>query len=166
MLRDIWDWIRAVVKQWQLLTTGGLVTAVIVAIQYARESSISWTYAKWVLAFFVVSAFFKAWRAERHLRLKQSGTPDDRLVRAITYGEELSQKDNEDNLAYGWWFTKYQAWLKEMSAYSEELHDPDLSLRFRMPDVDYTGMGTSQMLKAELKSRLDVLRAYRDRLRS
>jgi hypothetical protein len=81
MFNEVLEWLWAWLRQWQVLVTGGTITAILAVIQYYREKSISWHLTKWVLLFFVLAAFFLAWREERH--------------KALALNEELKNKTTE-----------------------------------------------------------------------
>jgi hypothetical protein len=55
-------WFLAVGHQWVELVTGGFVTAFLTFLQYKKQKSISWTFARRVFAVFLFVAFFLAWR--------------------------------------------------------------------------------------------------------
>jgi len=55
-----WAW--SVACHWQTLVTGGIITAILTAIQYKKQRSIPWTAARRIMAAFLFVAFFLAWR--------------------------------------------------------------------------------------------------------
>jgi len=68
-LSDILIWSWAVLDHWQVLMTGGFITAILSGIQYRREQSIPWKMARRIMAGFLLVAFFLAWR-DQHEKVK------------------------------------------------------------------------------------------------
>lgn len=73
LLSDLSRWFFALLDKWQVLVTGGIITAALVGIQYWRGKNFSWRFYKWVLLLFVGVALFLAWRDQYHqvVTLKQ-----------------------------------------------------------------------------------------------
>jgi len=65
MLLEVVEWARAVLGQWQALVTGGIVTALFIAVQSYRGKPFSWRVSRWIFLAFLVAALFLAWRAQR-----------------------------------------------------------------------------------------------------
>jgi len=64
VVRECLTWALAVGHHWETLVTGGVVTALLTALQYKKQKSIPWTLARRVFAVFLFVAFFLAWRAQ------------------------------------------------------------------------------------------------------
>jgi hypothetical protein len=65
MLRQVWEFIVAVVHRWGVLTTGGVVVALIGFAEHLGGRPIT-GWPLWIaVATSLVSAFFSAWRQER-----------------------------------------------------------------------------------------------------
>ena len=62
MLSDFWSWCWAVLNHWQVLVTGGAVTAIISVIQARRGKGFPWSVTRWILFLFLITAFFLTWR--------------------------------------------------------------------------------------------------------
>jgi hypothetical protein len=63
-MSKLWMFLWAVLDQWAVLMTGGMVTALLTAVQYWREKPFSWRFQKWVIVIFIAVACFLAWREE------------------------------------------------------------------------------------------------------
>ena len=61
VLRDLLDWLWAIFKQWVPLVTGGAITAILAAVDFAQGKPVTWAVGSWFLVAFVVAAFL-AWR--------------------------------------------------------------------------------------------------------
>jgi len=65
MWNDLLEWVLAVIQHWQVLMTGGIITALLTVAESYREKGFSWHFSKWVLLVFFVIACFLAWREQR-----------------------------------------------------------------------------------------------------
>ena len=65
LMNDFIDWIVSVFKQWTILVTGGIITAVLIVLQARLQEQYSWEFSATVFLLFLVIACFNSWRAER-----------------------------------------------------------------------------------------------------
>src|SRR5207249_3314935 len=56
------DWLWDVLNHWQVLVSGGIITAVLTAAQARIQHSFSWFFTKWVFSIFLIIALFQSWR--------------------------------------------------------------------------------------------------------
>ncbi len=91
MLSDLWDWFWSVANQWQVLVTGGFVTAALVLYQSKSGITLPWSVTRWIFLVFLVIAFFLAWRDQKD-SARKAQSEVDRLstVRPYVQIEELS----------------------------------------------------------------------------
>src|SRR5690242_947188 len=87
MLWDLWRFLQAVVTHWQLLVTGGLVTASVSVIEHKVGRAIGWHVYRWVLAMFVAVSVFLTWRDLDHRVSQQQSTIQE-------LGRQLAQRPN------------------------------------------------------------------------
>jgi hypothetical protein len=72
MLSDFLQFVWAIVSHWQVLVTGGVVTAFVSVYEHRSGEALSWHVYRWVLVVFVIIAVFLAWR-EEHVRSSSLG---------------------------------------------------------------------------------------------
>jgi hypothetical protein len=58
------DWVWAVLQQWGVLLTGGIIMALLTGVQWWQEKTFPWSVNKWILILFLFAAFFMAWREQ------------------------------------------------------------------------------------------------------
>jgi len=63
-MREVSEFLWAVVGYWQVYITGGLVTALIIAIEHRRNKTVHWSIYRRLLAAFLFLAVFLAWREQ------------------------------------------------------------------------------------------------------
>lgn len=78
MLSDFWNWCWAVLDHWQVLVTGGFITAILAMIQAKTGKDFPWSGTKWIFLVFLVAAFFLAWRDQY---LKSKPKVDIKIIR-------------------------------------------------------------------------------------
>lgn len=87
LLSDFVDWLWAVLNQWQVLVTGGMITAMFAVVQAYREKSFSWSVNKRILLGFLVLALFLAWREQRrradHLEAEVARERDSNATKLV-----------------------------------------------------------------------------------
>lgn len=61
LVRNLRDFLIAVVKEYVLLVTGGLITAIVAVLEHYRGSGVSWPWYSAILLLFVVIACYRVW---------------------------------------------------------------------------------------------------------
>jgi hypothetical protein len=66
---DIIRWAWDVLSHWQVLVTGGAITAILAIIQLRRGESLPWRIYRWILLAFFVIALFLSWRDQYRAKI-------------------------------------------------------------------------------------------------
>jgi cell division protein FtsB len=94
-MAEVLQFIWAVLSHWQAYVTGGVLTAVITAIERWRGKPFSWRFFAWFLGIFLLVAFFLAWRDE-HSALRVAtqaiATLEKDKVRLTTESKEKDRR--------------------------------------------------------------------------
>jgi hypothetical protein len=67
-VREMTVWLWTVLNHWQVLLTGGIVTAFLTIVQARRQKAFSWSFNRRLFGGFLLCAMFLSWQEERRAK--------------------------------------------------------------------------------------------------